>query len=423
MSTLDRSGGAPRHLVLIDFDWEDADLLPELLRMPGVSVRLVAGAGEEDAGVRIAELCGLPLSIDPADLARDIFDVALVGERSGRREQVERLLRALGTPVESPSQFVRGAAVARREPAEDAGHGEAQPATLVCAAPEPSAAAASTATAYPTAAADARGATARGVSAAHASPADEPRPAPLPGPDDAPGLERALAAWARETQASAAALFFADGERLTRVCGSGPEDPLLESLAQLVSRLDVPHVLTREDGPQQGRLWGAWPFGTAPRRAVLSVGAAEGARGRQVWEAAVHALGAAWCRTDDTIGARPAGPNLLPWDAFAHRLQAIVDRHHADGLRFALHRLVFGRHERELDELMRGLPDRLRSTDCLCRRSAHELLLLCTGSPHASECIGHRIRALWAAAWTAAGRAGPAPEILDERLDAGETLV
>src|SRR5580765_2168472 len=87
----------PRRVVLIDFDWQDADLLPELLRMPGVSVRLVAGAGPDDAGVRVAGLCGLPRSTEMSDLTREIFDLALLGPHSPRREQVERLLRALGT--------------------------------------------------------------------------------------------------------------------------------------------------------------------------------------------------------------------------------------------------------------------------------------------------------------------------------------
>ena len=55
---------APRRLLLVDFDWKDADLIPELFREPGVSVRLVAGDGPQDPGVRVAELCGLPRTLD-----------------------------------------------------------------------------------------------------------------------------------------------------------------------------------------------------------------------------------------------------------------------------------------------------------------------------------------------------------------------
>ena len=89
---------AERLLLLIDFDWQDADLLSDLFRQPGVSVRLVAGPGPQDPGVRMADLCGLPRTLDLADLTREIFDVALVGERSSRRTQLESLLVALGTP-------------------------------------------------------------------------------------------------------------------------------------------------------------------------------------------------------------------------------------------------------------------------------------------------------------------------------------
>src|SRR4030067_694168 len=109
--------GARRRIVLVDFDWQDADLLPRLLRRPEISdrlvaggvgggggtrgggrrvlprllrrpeisVRLVAGGDGEEAGTRVAEMCGLPCTVDLADLTREIFDLALVSERSPRR--------------------------------------------------------------------------------------------------------------------------------------------------------------------------------------------------------------------------------------------------------------------------------------------------------------------------------------------------
>src|SRR5262249_40174440 len=100
----------PRRLLLVDFDWRDADSLPELFRSPGVSVRLVAGDGPQDPGVRVAELCGIPRTVDLADLTREIFDLALVGERSSRRTQPESLLVALGTPCLTPEESLPGAA-------------------------------------------------------------------------------------------------------------------------------------------------------------------------------------------------------------------------------------------------------------------------------------------------------------------------
>jgi hypothetical protein len=95
----------PRHLVLIDFDWQDADLLPALQRTPDATIRLVVGRQAGDPGVRTAALCGLRRTHELAELTREIFDVALLGSRSPRREPLERLLRVLGTHVESPQGF------------------------------------------------------------------------------------------------------------------------------------------------------------------------------------------------------------------------------------------------------------------------------------------------------------------------------
>ena len=95
-----------RHLVLVDFDWDDADLVPVLLRRPDISVRLVAGQRAEDPGLRLAELCDVPRTVDLTDLTREIFSLALVSDKSPRRAQVESLLRAMGTPSQSPQAFL-----------------------------------------------------------------------------------------------------------------------------------------------------------------------------------------------------------------------------------------------------------------------------------------------------------------------------
>src|SRR5262249_37287054 len=94
--------------------------LPDLFRSPGASVRLVAGEGPQDPGVRMAELCGLPRTVDLADLTREIFDLALVGERSSRRTQLESLLVALGTPCMTPEEYLRGAGADASRPGVDA---------------------------------------------------------------------------------------------------------------------------------------------------------------------------------------------------------------------------------------------------------------------------------------------------------------
>ena len=123
MATLTNSAHTEtmRRVVLIDFDWQDADLLPRLLRQPGLSVRLVAGERPDDPGLRVAELCGLPRTLDLADLTREIFDLALVSERSARRTQIEGLLLALGTPCASPRGLLEGDSGRIRTHARDRG--------------------------------------------------------------------------------------------------------------------------------------------------------------------------------------------------------------------------------------------------------------------------------------------------------------
>jgi hypothetical protein len=95
-----------RRLVLVDFDWDDAELVPTLLRQPGLSVGLVAGQRPDDAGMRLAELCDLPRTFDLTDLTRQLFALALVSGRSPRRAHVESLLQAMGTPSQTPQGFL-----------------------------------------------------------------------------------------------------------------------------------------------------------------------------------------------------------------------------------------------------------------------------------------------------------------------------
>jgi hypothetical protein len=398
MSVLESNPGALRRIVLIDFDWDDADTLPELLRAPGVRVQRVIGIDAENPGVRVAELYGLPHSLELADLTREVFDLAIVGERSPRREQVERLLRALGTPLQTPAGH-NGIPHERRDAGDEAPRAERD--TSEVGEPLAEAAWAMESIEPVTGATFDAGAWGN---------------QPLPGPDDPVELERRLTSWAAETHSSSAALYLLEPERQVRLCRTGPEDPLLESLAQLSSRLDAPHVLVREDGPQHGRLWAAWPFRACGQRAILAVAGADASRGRQVWEEAVRALEVAWS-PPDSEGATSV--NVLPVEVFARRVQMALDRHRADGFRFALHRLDFGSHDAALEALLARLPQRLRGADCVCRPSPHELLLLCAGSSRAFHVVRRRIGELWREAWAATGRSGPVVEPRDERWEIG----
>ena len=129
--------GARRRIVLIDFDWQDADLLPGLLQKPGIAVRLVAGERTEDAGLRMAEVCGLPRTLDLADLTREIFDVALVSDRSPRLARVRSLLEALRTPCLSPHEFIASEEASAAAPPDPPGNSTLRAAAAAAAAPEP----------------------------------------------------------------------------------------------------------------------------------------------------------------------------------------------------------------------------------------------------------------------------------------------
>jgi hypothetical protein len=101
----------------VDFDWDDAELVPALLRQPGHTVGLVAGQRPDDAGMRLAELCDLPRTFDLTDLTRQLFALALVSGRSPRRAHVESLLQAMGTPSQTPQGFLGQRTASREAPA------------------------------------------------------------------------------------------------------------------------------------------------------------------------------------------------------------------------------------------------------------------------------------------------------------------
>lgn len=281
MARPDRS---PRRLVLIDFDWRDADLMPRLMHAPGVAIQLVAGARRDDAGVRLAALCGLPHTLELADLTREIFDCALIGERSPRRESLDRLLRALGTPTDSPQAFDPLGRVAERRVPD--------------------------ATRLP------------------------------PVPDAATGVPSAVT----------------DEWTLT-------PDTAQESDAGAVAPSDLGVAV--ED-----------------RRAPAST-----------------------ART------------LLGPEAFSARLRIAIQRHHAEGYRFALYRLTFDGPDAALTGLARDLPGRLRDTDCICRPAPQELLLLCAGAAEAFAHVRRRVEVLWRQGWAPNAGPGEPPEIVDECVE------
>lgn len=410
----------PRRVVLVDFDWQDADLMPELLRRPGVSVRLVAGVRQDDAGLRVAELCGLPRTLDLADLTREIFDLALVGERSSRRTQLESLLLALGTPCQTPNEFLRGlGSEAATPPAIEA------PLALHAAALEHT-----------------LGGGDFGALVQQAMPdiGDDAPVAPVPpvrkshgtierlSMDDFPSrearahLESALKDLVQLSGAGTAELHAGDAESLQLVAQVGPEDKLLRGLIDLANEMGTPQVVTRESEPGKGRAWGAWPFRTTQRRGVLAGAAIDPHQGWDEWQRMVEELRDTWDEEDRelAVASFPYTPTRaagwLEPQEFRVRLELALERHRRDRMRFELHRLEFPDAPAAVQSLADWLPGQLRDTDCITRPSPGSVLLLIAGASDGFAHVRRRLLALWDTAWRDGGGVPPAPAVVDENV-------
>uniref|UniRef100_A0A832I3W6 Uncharacterized protein n=1 Tax=Eiseniibacteriota bacterium TaxID=2212470 RepID=A0A832I3W6_UNCEI len=414
-----RRTAAARRAVLIDFDWKDADLIPALLRKPGLSVRLVAGERTDEAGLRIAELCGLPRTVDLADLTREIFDLALVSERSARRTQVEGLLLALGTPSLSPEHFLEGAPESER-PAIEA------PLALHAAALEHAlggeAFSALVEQALPDLSADAPTVPTPPRPGGHGAPAVQSLD-DFPSREDRLKLEAALAELARTTGAGTAELHAGRPDQVTPVVRVGREDPLLRGLVDLALELNQPQVVSRVTGPGSGKLWGAWPFRTTQHRGVLAAAGIGPAPGPSPWEKMVEDLRSTWDRHDRDLAAAafPMTPEAregwLGADEFARRVELALERNRRDGMRFALHRLEFPEAGAAFEALAANLPGQLRGTDSICQPAPRVVLLLAAGPAASFLHVRRRLLALWEQCWNDARRAAPAPPLVDQHIE------
>jgi hypothetical protein len=409
----------PRRLVLVDFDWEDADLLPRLIKAPGAAVRLVAGERSDDAGVRLAELCGLPRTTDLADITREIFDLALVSERSPRRTQIEGLLLALGTPSQSPQAFLDGGTLEHTSPGVEA------PIALHAAAFETTLGGGDFADIVEHALPDM-------VDGPTAPEPVEIRDTPrlavaslddFPSPEDRRHLEDALRDAMVETGAGRAELHMGSGENVEMVVEVGPDDALLKGLVALALELGTPQVVSQVAGVGQGRTWGAWPFRTSQRHGVLAAAAMPKQADWSTWERTLNDLRQSWDR-EDKARAGPAYPMLpdlekrwLTMEEFTAQLELALERNRRDGMKFALHRLLFPASPNAVDVLAEGLPDQLRDTDRICRPSPQRVVLLTAGARDHFPHVRRRIMNLWQAAWLQVGNERPIPGITDERIE------
>ena len=397
---------APRRVVLIDLDWQEADLVTELLRHSEYHVRLVAGDSAGNAGVRVAELCGVPRTLELADLTREIFDLALVGERSGRRPQLERLLTALGTPVASPRGFGEG----RRAGEEQNGHPTPAPQAPVVSVDLDAA----LAEALP----DLSDEEAAATPASAGLEIGE-----IPGPDEREALAAMLARWSEATGARSAVLHAGIANGVGPLTRIGINDPLLDALIHLASALETPHVVSRLDGDDRGRAWGAWPFRTRGWRGIVAAAHIDPVAGRAQWEEAVQALRVAWesgqhsQRSENPGFSAPRPAVWLERESFSARLSEAVARHVAAGDEFAVYRLSLADAPATIERFCRALPSRLRESDPIARPNLREVLLLHSGAPSSFAHLRQRLALLWEESWRQSGGKGPAAAIGEERAD------
>lgn len=414
--------GVARRVVLIDFDWQDADLLPLLCKNPELSIRLVAGAQSDDPGLRVAELCGLPRTVDLGDLTREIFDLALVSERSTRRTQVEGLLRVLGTRCVTPESFLNGnESDAAAEPGIEA------PLTLHAVALESALGGRAmddiVDQALPDLALEAGG----GPKAAEKPREKESHPLvqsleDFPSPADREGLEQALTGLMSDTGATAAELHAGRGGEVQVLAKVGDHDELLQGLVDLAIRSEEAQVVQRLYGPDEGKAWGAWPFRTNQRQGVLAAAAIDPAEGWTMWERTVEELRSTWDLHDreQAEHAFPLVPEREPgWldrEEFRERIDLAVQRNRRDGLRFAIHRFAFPEVQEPIEHFCRILPDQLRDTDSICRPAFYQMLLLTPHAPGAYAVLRTRLLALLEHVWRDAGQPDPVPALTEEEL-------
>ncbi|HEY6866481.1 MAG TPA: hypothetical protein VI792_04435 [Candidatus Eisenbacteria bacterium] len=405
--------------MLIDFDWQDADLLPVLCRHPELSIRLVAGAQSDDPGLRVAELCGLPRTVDLGDLTREIFDLALVSERSARRTQVEGLLRVLGTRCVTPESFLNGnESDAAAEPGIEA------PLALQAVALESALGGGDmndiVDQALPDLALEA-------AAPPHAPVKPRPASSPLvqsledfPSPADRQGLEQALTGLMSDTGATAAELHAGKSGDVQVLAKVGDPDELLQGLVDLAIRSEEAQVVQRLSGPDEGKAWGAWPFRTNQHQGVLAAAAIDPASGWTMWEKTVEELRSTWDLHDreQTEQSFPLVPQREPgWldrEGFRERVDLAVQRNRRDGLRFAIHRFSFPEVQEPVEHFCHILPDQLRDTDSICRPSFYQMLLLTPHAPGAYAVLRTRLLALLEHAWRDAGQ--PDLELGEEEL-------
>jgi hypothetical protein len=242
----------------------------------------------------------------------------------------------------------------------------------------------------------------------------------FPSPEDRAGLEAALQSIMEATGSRRAELHVVGPDRVEMVVQVGPTDALLGSLIGLARQLGGPQVVGGLTGHQEGKAWGAWPFRTVQRQAVLAAGGIDPVTGWTTWERTAAELRTSWDRRERELAA-PAFPFLperyprwLDAEDFGSRLELAVERNRRDGLRFHVYRLGFEGPVPVVDTLCDRLPARLRDMDCLTRPAPQTVLLLTAGAAESFAHVRRRLVTLWEDVWIEAGQPKPAPVVTDE---------
>ncbi len=353
---------APRRIALIDLGERESDLLPALLERAECTIELAVAERAEEPWLRTLADRGVPWTTDLAEITRHVFDEALVGAASPRRDRVETLMRAIG---------------ARMMLADD----------LVPRTPS------------------------AGSPGLKLIPGTGGAASTTPTPDDPAAIENWLADLTAETEASGARLVRA-GSRRRVVAHVGQADPMLETLSSLALQLAQPQIVSRLDGAEHGRISGSWPITTPFFAGALAASGLSSDAARERWEQAALDL-------ERACGRRPGHcePGRTDWlspSEFLSRVRLAIGEGGEE--RHSLHRLQFEGPPSAIEIFCRGIHSRLRDSDILCRPAPDQVLLLCGGTPAEFIHVRRRLADLWDETCRASGLP-PTMLMSDERIE------
>jgi hypothetical protein len=348
---------ALRRLALIDLGEREAAAIASIAERADFSVQLAVGERAGDPWLQALAGRGIAATTEIAELTRHVFDVAVVGEASPRRERMITLMRAMGTQVMPWNEL------------------------LPPTPPE-----------------------------LHVVAGGKSTVPPAPTPDDPAAVEEWLGRLADQTGASAARLVRA-GSRRRVVAHVGDGDPMLETLSSLALQNGAPRMVSGVEGPEDGRLSGSWPITTSFFSGALAAAGLPSEAARAMWEIAARELVDSCARKAGRCEARG---DWHPPAEFLARVRVAIAEGGED--RHSLHRLQFEGPLSAVETFCLGIHSRLRDTDVLCRPAPDQVLLLCSGTSTDFVHVRRRLNDLWEEVCRTAGLP-PTLLLSDERIE------